>query len=149
MKWVTTDHVHLDRVACPWLIRRFIDPAAEFVFVPRTGTDKLPQGAVPFAIPGAELGPHDAEASTFKKFLVKYRLDDPALSVMSTVIASGIHHALHKGKDDRNEVPTLEGIGLDAISEGMMQLAEGDQDNIDKSMLLYDALYAYCKARVS
>ena len=148
MKWVTTDNVHLDRVACPWLIRRFVDPQAEFTFVTRDKQDQLPQGATPFAIVGAELGPHEAGETTFHKIIKKYNLDDAALAIMASVVGSGVHHALHKGKEDVNDVDALEGIGLDALSEGMMLTSEGDINNIDQSMAMYDALYAYCKAHV-
>jgi hypothetical protein len=79
MKWVTRDFVHLDRVASPWLIKRFIDRDAVFVFVPWGKEDRRPADAIPFALPGAEIGPHDHEGTTFAKLLKKYRLDDPAL----------------------------------------------------------------------
>ncbi len=148
MKWVTTENVHLDRVACPWLIRRFIDPDAEFLFVPRDKQDQLPEGATPFSIVSAELGPHDAGETTFHKIIRKHNLDDPALAIMATVVGSGVHHALHKGKDDENDVEALEGIGLDALSEGMMLTSEGDLGNIDTSMAMYDALYAFCRAHI-
>lgn len=147
MKWVTRDHVHLDRVACPWLIRRFIDPGAEFFFVSWGQEDNRPKEAIPFAIPGVELGPHDAQGTCFDKFLRKYKLDDPALVELARIIASGVHHAVTRG-DDRNNVPALEGIGVDALSEGMMLSTLSDDDNLDKSMIVYDALYAYCKAHV-
>src|SRR5271170_5854787 len=97
MKWVTRDHVHMDRVASPWLIRRFIDPAAEFSFV-RFGNEHehpLPADAIAFAIPGVEIGPHDAQGSTFLKLMRKYNLSDPALEMMAEVIESGIHHFFH------------------------------------------------------
>ena len=149
MKWVTFHHVHLDRVACPWLIRRYIDPGAEFVFIPRGGEGSLPADATPFAIAGTELGPHDAEGTTFHKMLRKYNLEDPALAMVAEVIASGVHHTLHRGQPDQNDVPVPEGIGLSSLSEGMMLVTDGDLDNIDKSMAIYDALYATCKARVS
>ena len=148
MKWVTRDHLHLDRVACPWLIRRFIDPKAEFVFVPWGQEDSRPQDAIPFAIPGVELGPHDEEGPTFAKFVRKYKLDDPALAEMTQIVGSGVHNALHKGKGDENDVPALAGIGLNAISEGMMLTTDGDIDNLDRSMGIYDAIYAYCKLQV-
>ncbi|MBI4202471.1 MAG: chromate resistance protein [Chloroflexi bacterium] len=144
MKWVTTDHIHLDRVACPWLIRRFIDSDAEILFVPHATIDSRPDDAIPFAISGVELGPHDDHGTCFEKFLRKYRLDDPALTKMAAVIASGVHHAITQGPE-RDRVPALEGIGLDALSQGMMLLASDDRDNLDRSMALYDALYAYCK----
>jgi hypothetical protein len=148
MKWVTRDHVHLDRVVCPWLIRRFIDPAAEFLFVPWGQEDSLPHDATPFAIPGAELGPHDEQGTTFEKMVRKYELGSPALQLMARVVTSGVHNALHRGKGDENDVPALEGIGLNAISEGIMLITDGDLDNLDKSMLIYDALYAFCQARI-
>ena len=147
MKWATTDHIHLDRVACPWLIRRFIDPKAEFFFVSRGKEDNRPEDAIPFAIPGVELGPHDENGTCFDKFLRKYKLDDPALAEMAMIIESGVHHAIVRG-DDRNKVSALEGIGMDALSEGMMLSTLGDADNLDKSMVIYDALFGYCKAHV-
>jgi hypothetical protein len=148
MKWVTTEHVHLDRVACPWLIVRFIDPEAEFLFVPRDKQDQLPKGAIPVAIAGAELGPHDADGTTFDKILQKYNLNDPTLDLLAGVIRSGVHHALHKGRSDENDVEALAGIGLDALSEGIMLTSEDDLGNIQKSMAMYDALYAYCRAQI-
>lgn len=144
MQWATTEHIHLDRVACPWLIRRFIDRNAEFTFVPRGKEASRPADAIPFAIPGVELGPHDEHGTCFEKFLRKYRLDDPALALMARIIASGVHHAITQGPE-RDRVPALEGIGLDAISQGMMLLATGDMDNLERSMAVYDAVYAYCK----
>ncbi len=148
MKWVTRDHIHLDRVVCPWLIRRFIDPKAEFIFIAWGKEDARPKDAIAFAIPGVELGPHDPHGDTcFDKFLKKYKLDDPALVEMAKIVSSGVHHAITRG-DDRNKVVALEGIGMDALSEGMMLSTLGDVDNLDKSMVIYDALYAYCKAHI-
>ena len=147
MKWVTTDHIHLDRVACPWLVRRFIDPKAEFFFVARGQEDSRPKDAIPFAIPGVELGPHDEHGTCFDHFLQKYQLHDPALDALAKIIAAGVHHAISRG-DEKNNVPALEGIGLDALSEGMMLATLGDADNLEKSMVIYDALYAFCKAPV-
>src|SRR5689334_5326127 len=103
MKWVTRDHVHMDRVATPWLIRRFVDPDAEFVFVPLAKTlgptldtgINLPPDAIPFALPGVELGPHDAQGSTFRKVMRKYDLSEPALEFMARIIESGVVHVFH------------------------------------------------------
>lgn len=145
MKWVTRPHIHLDRVACPWLIRRFVDREAEFLFVPLGKGDSPPEGAAPFAIPGVELGPRDAHGTCFDKILRKYHLDDPALALLAKIVISGMNHAGHTG--DRTDIPALEGIGLDAISQGMMLSALDDADNLEKSMAVYDALYAYCKAQ--
>ena len=147
MKWAVPDHIHLDRVACPWLIRRFIDPKAEFFFLSRGNEDRRPMDAIPFAIPGVELGPHDEHGTCFDKFLRKYNLNDPALVELARIIASGVHHAITRG-DEKNNVPALEGIGLDSLSEGMMLSTLSDADNLDRSMVIYDALYAYCKAHV-
>ncbi len=137
--------MHLDRVACPWLIRRFVDKDAEFLFVALGKEDSRPKDAVPFAIPGVELGPRDARGTCFDKILRKYQLDDPALALLGKIVVSGMNHAGHTG--DRTDIPALEGIGLDAISQGMMLSALDDADNLEKSMAVYDALYAYCKAQ--
>ena len=148
MKWVTTEHVHLDRVACPWLIVRFIDPEAEFLFVARDKQDQLPDGAIPVAISGTELDPHDADGTTFDKILKKYNLNDPALDLLASIIRSGVHHALHKGRIGENDVEALAGIGLNALSEGIMLTSEDDADNIQNSMAIYDAFYVYCRAQI-
>lgn len=149
MRWVTRDHLHLDRVACPWLIRRFIDHDAEFIFVEWGREDSRPEDAIPFAIPDVELGVADGKESTFDKIMSKYRLNDPALIFMARVLGSGIHRSLHKGMADEYQVPLLEGIGLESISQGMMLTTDGDLDNLDKSMSIYDALYAYCSVHVA
>jgi len=151
MQWVTRDHLHMDRVACPWLILRRIDAEAEFLFIPFGQDDAvLPEGAIPFALPGVELGAHDAAGSTFRKLMVHYGLSDPALVRMAAIIESGITHVfsqLEHGRTDVAALPCPEGIGLDAISQGMMMIVADDRDNIARSLILYDALYAYCRIR--
>jgi hypothetical protein len=150
MKWVTRDHVHMDRVAASWLIRRFIDREAEFSFVP-FGSEHLPQGEIPFGVPGVELGIHDEAGSTFRKILTKHKLDDPALDMLADIIESGIVHVFSQLDHGYTDVAALrypEGIGLDAISQGMMFVAEDDIDDIQKSLVLYDALYAYCRVKL-
>ena len=148
MKWVTREHVHLDRVACPWLIKRFIDQEAEFVFVPWGKEDERPADAIPFAIPGVELSPHDDDGSTFDKLMRNHNLTDPALKYVADLINSGIHQALHRGHKDEMDVPAIEGVGLNGLSEGIMLISDGDDDNIEKSMLVYDAFYAWSRAKV-
>lgn len=143
MKWVTREHIHLDRVACPWLVRRFIDKQAEFVFVPFGKEDSRPKDAIPYAIPGVELGPHDDKGTTFQKMVAKYKLNDPALDLMGEII----HHSIAKGPEKTRETAHL-GIGLYAISNGLAMLASGDIDNLDRSMAVYDAVYAFCKDMV-
>jgi hypothetical protein len=141
----------MDRVASPWLIRRFVDPQAEFLFVP-FGTDaRLPEGAIPFALPGVELGAHDAAGSTFRKILKKYRIEDRALDMLAEIIESGIVHVFSQLDHGHTDVAALkfpEGIGLDALSQGMMFISNGDLDDIEKSMVLYDAFYAFCRAKL-
>lgn len=150
MKWVTRDHVHMDRVASPWLIRRFVDPAAEFIFVPFGSDGPLPPDAIPFGLPGVELSYHDANGSTFRKILVKYEIGSPALFMLAEIIESGIAHVMGQiaGHGPSAAPKFAEGIGLDAVSQGMMLIADGDVDDIDKSMVVYDALHAFCKARL-
>jgi hypothetical protein len=158
MKWVTRDHVHMDRVGSPWLIRRFIDPEAQFVFIPIAKTlgealepdVVLPEDAIPFALPGVELGPHDAQGSTFRKILVKYGLEDPVLELMARIIESGVVHIFHHHEPGYSvanlEFP--EGVGLDALAIGMMYFSANDMDNLDRSLVMYDALYDYCAGKL-
>ena len=158
MKWVTRDHVHMDRVATPWLIKRFVDPHAEFVFVPLAKTlgkaldssITLPPDAIAFALPGAELGPHDESGSTFRKVLRKYQLTDPALNLLAGIIDSGVTHVFHHHEPTYSvaALPHPEGVGLDALSAGMMYLCSSDIDNLERSMVIYDALYDYCAGRL-
>jgi hypothetical protein len=147
MKWVTKNYVHLDRVACPWLIRRFIDPEAEFTFV---GWDvplqALPAGAIPFAIAGAELGPHDASGPTFQKILDKYQLDDPALRRIALVIKAGVDYVLHDYHPPAEDTHGQIAVGLLAVSEGLMLTNLADPKILDASFPVYDALYANFKA---
>jgi len=151
MKWVTRDHVHMDRVASPWLIKRFVDSDAEFTFVP-FGTDTPPpEDAIPFALPGAELGPHDDEGSTFRKILRKYEIEDPALDMLAGIIDSGIVHVFSQIDHGYTDVAALEypeGIGLDAFSQGMMYISASDTANIETAMTIYDALYSFCRAKL-
>ncbi len=147
MKWVTRDHVHLDRVASPWLIKRFIDRDAEFLFIP--AGSPVPGGAVPFGLPGVELSSHDASGSTFRKLLRKYALADAALDMIADMIDSGIAHFFAKNPNlgaHQGAIKMQEGVGLEALSWGMIFFAESDRDNIEKSEVIYDALYKACRA---
>ena len=152
MKWVTRDHLHMDRVASPWLIRRFVDKDAEFLFVSGGGTGSLPEGAIPFGMPGVELSSHDENGSTFQKILRKYELTSPALAMLGEILGSGVEHFFSQEKHGHTDVAALkqpEGVGLEAISYGMMFVAHGDADNIERSMAVYDALHAYCRAKLT
>ncbi|HEY5209040.1 MAG TPA: chromate resistance protein ChrB domain-containing protein [Stellaceae bacterium] len=146
MKWVTRDFVHLDRVASPWLIRRFVDREAVFVFVPWGAEDRRPPDAIPFALPGAEIGPHDHAGTTFAKLLAKYALDDPALHAIARVIAAGVDYVLHGYRPAPDETHGQIAVGLLAMSEGTMLINENDAAIIERSLPIYDALYAYFTA---
>lgn len=146
MKWVTRDFVHLDRVACPWLIKRFVDPAAEFAFVPWGDEQRRPADATPFAIPGAELGPHDAHGTTFDKIVARYRLDDPAVHAIARIVRAGVAFVLHHERPAADDEHGQMAFGLLAISEGMMLRHRTDQAIIDASLPVYDALYANFRA---
>jgi hypothetical protein len=146
MKWVTRDFVHLDRVASPWLIKRFIDREAVFVFVPWGGEDRRPVDAIAFALPGAEIGPHDHEGTTFAKLLKKYHLDDPALYSIAHVIAAGVDYVLHDRRPAPDDASGQMAVGLIAVSEGTMLLNEDDATIIERSLPIYDALHAYFTA---
>jgi hypothetical protein len=139
-KWVTREHVHVDRVACPWLIRKYIDPEAEFIFVPVEEIEAVVErtGATPFDAPGVELGHHGDDCS-FETFLKKYRLSDPILQDMARIV-----HAADIEKD-LSQAP--EAAGLEAISRGQMYLVRDDQEAVDRGSYIYDCLYSYCLYR--
>ena len=145
MKWVTREHAKVDRIACPWLIRRFVDPDAEFLFVPRD--EVMPtakrEGAVPFDAPGAELThwrEGDAEFVSFDAIIKKYRIADPALLELARIV---------RGADADIVDPPPESAGLEHAAEGFRLVARDDHDNMRLQFPLYDALYEYCKQRVS
>jgi len=148
MKWVTRDHIHMDRVASPWLILRRIDPAGEIGFLPFADTYDIPAGAIPFAIPGCEIGPHDAQGSTFRKLMRKYDLVDPALDLMADIIESGVHHVFHHHEAGYSVADLKQpvGVGLDAIAHGMLCAFPDDAENLRLSMAMYDGLYMYCRS---
>ena len=131
MIWATRRHVHIDRTACAWLIRRFIDADAEFVFV--DDPDEVPAEATPFDMRGVELGHRDGGCS-FETILVRYELDDPPLERIGQVV-----HEADIG-DERYDAP--EAPGMDALLRGLALSARDDQHMIDQTAPLYDALYA-------
>lgn len=146
MKWVTTANVHFDRVASPWLIKRFIDPKAEFVFVARDQVDKRPADAIPIAIPGTELGPHDENGTTFTKLVKKYKITDPAIVHMAQVVEKGVKFVLEKYRPPIDDRDGQIGVGFLAFSDGMILHKTNDQERLDASYVAYDALYALFKA---
>lgn len=142
MQWVTRSHVHVDRVACPWLIIRFVDSDAEFLFVPKNQVDKAAAetGAIPFDSPGAELGHHGGKCS-FEAIIAKYELSDPSLLRLAKIV-----HAADIAADlNSDEIAP----GLEAIATGFGILLPEDQANLEAQFLVYDALYAWCRLQVA
>lgn len=142
MKWITRSHVQVDRVACPWLIRRFIDNQAEFLLVPKNQVNEVAKksGAIPFDAPGAELGHHKGRCS-FESILLKYDLNDPALLRLSKIV-----HAADI-REDIDKDPLAR--GLEAIATGFSILFPEDETNLEKQFVVYDALYAWCRLQVA
>ncbi len=143
MKWVTRERVHVDRVACPWLIRRFVDRDAEFLFVPAEQVTAVAEreGAVPYDVPGVELGHHGKECS-FEAIVKKYGLDTDAAMVLLARIVNG-------ADTDNTLWNQPEGPGLKAVAEGFRQLGLKDDHAINAAeWIVYDALYGYCQEMV-
>ena len=138
MKWITREGARVDRVACPWLIKRFIDPSAQFLFVP---TDVVlraarEEKAVAFDTRGAELDHRDGKC-TFEVMLDKYHLSDPSLKRLGRIV---------HGADIPEEITiTQESAGLKAFADGLHNICKDDQRKLEISFPLYDALYDYCK----
>lgn len=142
MKWVTRSHVHVDRVACPWLITRFIDNEAEVLFVPKSQVDTVAAatGSIPFDAPGVELGHKDGRCS-FESILLKYDLQDAALARMAKIV-----HAADVAADiDTDPIAR----GLEAIATGYSLRFPEDEENLPRQFEVYDALYAWCRLEVA
>jgi len=144
MKWITREHVKVDRVACPWLIKKFVDPNAEFHFVPaaQVMSEARRLGALPFDIPGVDLGHHGKECS-FEAILKQYELTkNPALALLGKIV---------NGADTDNTLwQRPEAAGLNAIAEGFRLLGFSNDHKINSAeWIVYDALYAYCQEMVS
>jgi hypothetical protein len=142
MKWVTREHPKTDRVACPWLITKFIDPEAEIVYVPRDEVLAYAEreGATSFDAPGATYT-HRGPKCSFEVLVDEFKIDDPAVALMARVI----HGA--DVSEDVNEMP--ESAGLLAIADGFALLPVDDQRQLALELPVYDALYAWAKARVA
>ena len=136
MKWVTRARPKVDRVACPWLIRKFVDPAAEFLYVAadQVAAVAKKEGAIPYDVPGAELGHHGPECS-FDAIIRKYALTDAALLRLARIV---------RGADTDAKDLTPESRGLEAIADGFRRVYQDDHELLSAEMPVYDALYAYC-----
>lgn len=142
MKWITRSHVHVDRVACPWLIVRFVDSDAEFLFVPKSQIKKVSEetGAIPFDAPGVELGHRDGKCS-FEAILEHYGLTDRALLRLARIV----HAADVEADLDTDPISR----GLEAIAVGYSLRFPDDLENLERQFEVYDALYTWCRLQVT
>lgn len=138
MKWVTRERPKIDRIACPWLVTRFIDREPEFLFVPpaRVMAVAKETGAVPYDVPGVELT-HDGELCSFDAFLKRYGLDDAALAQLAAIV---------RGADTGRPDLTPQSAGLLAISLGLSAIFADDHEMLREGMTVYDAFYAWCRS---
>ena len=142
MKWVTRSHVHVDRVACPWLITRFIDSEAEFIFVAKNQVEQVVKetGAIPYDVPNVELGHKNGKCS-FESIVEKYGLTDRALLRLAKIIhAADIESELHTDAI---------AAGLEAIATGFSVRFPDDLENLERQLEVYDALYAWCRLQAA
>lgn len=136
MKWITRERPKIDRIACPWLVARFVDPEAEFLYVPAPDVIRVAAeiGAIPYDIPGVELT-HVGELCSFDAILSKYKLEDSALQQLAFIV---------RGADTSRLDLTPQSGGLYAISLGLSQNFPDDHEMLRHGMVMYDALYAWC-----
>jgi protein-tyrosine-phosphatase len=138
MKWITRERARVDRIACPWLISRFVDPEPQFLFVParEVPAEAKRQNAIPYDIPDVELG-HRGPLCSFDAFIDRYELADPALGALASIV---------RGADTDDRALTRESAGLYAAATGFQAISRDDFDNMAHQFPMYDALYAYCRA---
>ncbi|MCJ7632884.1 chromate resistance protein [Candidatus Bathyarchaeota archaeon] len=141
MRWITRSHAQVDRIACPWLIKKFVDSEAEFVFVASSVVLEMAEklAVVPFDIQGAELG-HREDKCTFDAIIEKYQLKDPALLELAKIV---------RGADTPARNLTPESPGLVAIAGGFRETAPDDLENMALQFPVYDALYSFCRMKVA
>lgn len=142
MKWITRERVKVDRVACPWLITKFVDQQAEFLFAPAEQVMAIAEreSAIPFDVAGVELGHHDGKC-TFEAIIEKYEIADPAIQLLARIV---------HGADVSNDLyGEAQAPGLKAIAEGFQSLGlKDDHEVLKKEFIVYDAMYAYCRRRL-
>ena len=137
MKWVTRERPKIDRIACPWLVLRFIDAEAEFLYVPADQVLATAQaaGATPYDIPGVAMS-HVGERCSFDAFMLKYQLTEPALDRLATIV---------RGADTSRLDLAPQSAGLYAISLGLSRVLSDDHAMLQHGLVMYDALYAWCR----
>ncbi len=144
MKWITREKAKVDRIACPWLIKKFVDPSAEFLFVPASEvlTKAKELGATPFDVEGAELmhfKEKNEERVSFDAIITRHKITDPAVLELAKIV---------RGADAKLTKPAAESAGLFAAATGFRAIAKDDFDNMRLQFPLYDALYAYCQQQM-
>jgi hypothetical protein len=141
MKWITREKPKIDRIACPWLIKKFIDPTAEFLYVPSQEVMKIgeSQGAIPYDIPGVELT-HEGPFCSFDAFIRKYEIKDPALDHLAEIVRAADTDTLDK---------SIQAPGLLAITLGLSQNIKNDHHMLEVGMIIYEALYTWCKSSMT
>ncbi len=140
MKWVTRQYVHVDRTTCPWLIRKFVDPDAEFLFVPVEKIEETAkkEKAMPYDAPNAELD-HHGEKCSFDSIIEKYKIEDPAVLELAKIVRAA----------DTNTMETVpESARLEAIMTGIGMVVKDDHEVTEKARAVYDALYTNCKLKL-
>jgi hypothetical protein len=138
MKWITRENIKVDRVACPWLIRKFVDPKAEFIFLPHDTDWSSITDSVLFDVPHCELGHHGEDVS-FNSILEKYNLTEPALILLGEIV---------RAADSHPSDPHPAGEGLRWIAAGFGKLGLTDHEILEREFIVYDALFAECKRRL-
>jgi hypothetical protein len=140
LKWVTREHVHVDRTACPWLIQKFVDPKAEFIFVPVEKITEIvsKEKAIPFDAPNVELG-HHGDKCSFDAIVERYKIKDSAVLELAKIVRAA--------DTDKPELAP-EAAGLDAVMTGISIASRDDYEAIEKAKTVYDALYTNCKLKL-
>jgi len=140
LKWVTREYVHVDRTACPWLIKRFVDSKAQFIFVPVEKIEEIvkKEGAIPYDAPGAELG-HHGDKCSFDAIIKRYKIKDPAVPELAKIVRTA---------DTESHEAAPEAAGLDAVMTGFSTVAKDDHEAVAKASTAYDAFYIFCKLRL-
>ncbi|MGQ9506552.1 MAG: chromate resistance protein ChrB domain-containing protein [Candidatus Bathycorpusculaceae bacterium] len=140
MRWVTREFVHVDRTACPWLIKKYVDPKAEFIFVPTEEIEEVvkKEGAIPFDAPGVKLGHKNGKCS-FETIIEEYKIKDPVLRELAKIVHSA---------DTHDTKGAIEGLGLSAIMTGARFNVKNDFEAVEKAEYVYEALYSYCKLKL-
>jgi len=149
VKWVTRENIHLDRVASPWLIKRFVDTDAQFFFVPWKQEHLAPADAIPFSIPGTKLSPHDDQGSTYIKIVREYAVTDPAAIRIGGVVDLCVAYILKGYRPTPEDEDGQTSVGMLGLAEGITLLCRTDDAILGASFPVFDALHARYRMRAA